>query len=89
MCIRDSTTTVDAFDLSFLVAAPTDGGSFRVVSGGTGCDDYAIDLIGLVSVPSTGGWDVYDDLLMCVFFAFVHRLRTSPVQPLQPTDLNH
>ena len=55
---------VDAFDFSFLVSAPTDDGSFRVVSGGTGCGDYETDLSGLVEVPSTGGWANYADLPM-------------------------
>lgn len=48
-----------AFDFKFHVAAPWafhNAGSFRVVAGGTGCDNYTTDLSGLVVVPSTGGW---------------------------------
>ncbi|CAN0483912.1 unnamed protein product [Laminaria digitata] len=37
-------------------------GSFRVVAGGTGCDDFTTDLSGLVEVPSTGGWNSYASL---------------------------
>lgn len=51
-------STVDSFEFAFLVTAPIENaGSFRVVTGGTGCDDYTSDLSGLVTVPSTGGWD--------------------------------
>lgn len=51
-------STVDSLEFAFLVTAPIENaGSFRVVTGGTGCDDYTNDLSGLVAVPSTGGWD--------------------------------
>lgn len=51
---------VEAFDFDFMVSAPPGlSGSFRIVTGGTGCVDYTADLSGLVSVPSTGGWDVF------------------------------
>ena len=57
--------TADAFDFSFQVASPPGvSGSLRVVSGGTGCDDYETDLSGLVSVESTGGWDLFAPQLM-------------------------
>ncbi|CAM9469994.1 unnamed protein product, partial [Laminaria digitata] len=55
--------------LRYSVAVTTDGtrhetitGSFRVVSGGTGCDDYTTDLSGLVSVPNTGAYNTYQDV---------------------------
>lgn len=54
-----------AFDFTFQVATiPSnhDSGSFRVVTGGTGCDDYTTDLSGLVVVPSTGGWGTFASL---------------------------
>ncbi|CAM9191796.1 unnamed protein product, partial [Hapterophycus canaliculatus] len=52
-----------AFDFDFQVAAPSDlGGSFRIVTGGTGCKDYTTDLSGLVTVPSTGGWGRFASL---------------------------
>ena len=47
---------VDAFNFSFLVApSKKDPGSFRVVTGGTGCEDFTTDLSGLVSVPGDAG----------------------------------
>lgn len=47
---------VAAFDFTFVVAGPNrDSGSFRIVTGGTGCEDYTTDLSGLVSAPSDGG----------------------------------
>lgn len=46
---------VDNVLFSFRVASSDGLGSFRVVSGGNGCDDYATDLSGIVSVPPTGG----------------------------------
>ncbi|CAM9423714.1 unnamed protein product [Ectocarpus sp. 8 AP-2014] len=39
-------------------------GSFHVVTGGTGCDDFTTDLSGLVTVPSTGGWESFASLSM-------------------------
>ena len=36
----------------------------RVIAGGTGCDDYTTDLSGLVTVPSTGGWEEFEPLLV-------------------------
>eukprot|EP00903_Cladosiphon_okamuranus_P008293 g7980.t1 len=57
--------SVAAFDFKFHVAAPSafdDSGSFRIVTGGTGCDDYTTDLSGLVTVPSTGGWGNFASL---------------------------
>lgn len=43
-----------------MVTAPIENaGSFRVVTGGTGCLDYTNDLSGLVTVPSTGDWDTF------------------------------
>ena len=54
---------VDAPEFSFLITSPTeDDGSFRIVTGGTGCDDYTTDLSGQVSVPSTGGWNSFASL---------------------------
>ena len=47
---------VAAFDFTFVVAGPNNNsGSFRIVTGGTGCDDYTTDLSGLVYAPSNGG----------------------------------
>lgn len=46
-----------------MVTAPIDdAGSFRIVAGGTGCDDYTNDLSGLVTVPATGGWANFESL---------------------------
>ena len=51
---------VDSFDFDFVVAAPPgQSGSFRIVTGGSGCSDFTIDLSGLVTVGSTGGWCVF------------------------------
>lgn len=50
------------FDFNFLVASISDTGSFRVVTGGTGCDHYTNDPSGLVTVPSTGGSDNFEYL---------------------------
>lgn len=56
-------STVDSFEFDFMVTAPiADAGSFRVVAGGTGCDDYTNDLSGLVTVPATGGWTNFESL---------------------------
>lgn len=56
---------VEWFDFAFQVASPPGvSGSLRVVSGGTGCDDYDTDLSGLVTVESTGGWALFAPLLM-------------------------
>lgn len=55
-------TTVEAFDFKFRVSAPAaSAGSFRLVSGGTGCLDYVTDLSGLVQVASTGGYNNYEE----------------------------
>eukprot|EP00904_Undaria_pinnatifida_P012300 jgi/Undpi1/81/HiC_scaffold_1.g00081.m1 len=49
-------TDIAAFDFTFVVAGPNKNpGSFRIVTGGTGCDDYTTDLSGLVYAPSNGG----------------------------------
>lgn len=55
---------MDAFDFNFVVAGLSSSGSFRIVAGGTDCDDYETDLTGLVEVPATGGWSIYEDLPM-------------------------
>ncbi|CAM9110958.1 unnamed protein product [Scytosiphon promiscuus] len=60
----DVTQDVSALTFSFSVASPfvneADLGTFRVVTGGTDCDDYTTDLSGLVTAPSTGGWGIFD-----------------------------
>ena len=43
---------MEAFAFNFMMASNTDVGSFRIVTGGDGCDNYKIDLSGLVSVPA-------------------------------------
>ncbi|CAN0501270.1 unnamed protein product, partial [Scytosiphon promiscuus] len=58
----DVTKKIENVFFSFRVASGNGLGSFRVVSGGTGCDDYSTDLSGLVEVPSTGGNTRYEDL---------------------------
>ncbi|CAM9774374.1 unnamed protein product, partial [Laminaria digitata] len=59
----DVTVDVDAFRFNFLVASPAgNSGSFHVVTGGTGCDDYTTDLSGLVEVQPTGGWGIFASL---------------------------
>lgn len=57
-----SASSANAFDFSFLVAAPPGvGGVFRIVAGDTGCDDAsATDLSGLVEVGSTGSWGDFE-----------------------------
>ena len=35
---------------------------FRMVSGGTGCDDFITDLSGIVNVPFTAGYDIFTEL---------------------------
>lgn len=58
-------SSASSFDFKFNVATIDDfhnSGSFRVVTGGTGCDDYTVDLSGLVTVPSTGGWGTFTSL---------------------------
>lgn len=58
-------STVGPVVFSFRVASPeTDTGKFRVVAGGEGCDNYAIDLSGEVVVPFTGAWDTFEELEM-------------------------
>lgn len=54
--------SVDQFYFNFAVASNETTGSFRIVSGGDGCDDYDTDLSGVVTVPNTGGWEDFDDL---------------------------
>ena len=39
-------------------------GFFRLVAGGSDCSDYTVDLSGLVTVESTGGWRVFETLSM-------------------------
>ncbi|CAN0118322.1 unnamed protein product, partial [Laminaria digitata] len=46
---------VDDIHFSFRVSSASDPGSFRIVTGGTGCDDYTTNLSGLFDVPVTGG----------------------------------
>ncbi|CAN0443290.1 unnamed protein product, partial [Scytosiphon promiscuus] len=58
----DVTQTIDDVFFNFRVASADGLGTFRIVSGGTGCDDYTTDLSGLVSVPATGGNIRYQDL---------------------------
>ncbi|CAM9161037.1 unnamed protein product, partial [Hapterophycus canaliculatus] len=64
----DVTEDVVAFTFSFLVASPPidqdNLGTFRVVTGGTNCDDYTADLSGLVTVPGTGSWQAFERLEM-------------------------
>lgn len=56
-----SVAVTDIF-FNFRVASANGLGSFRIVTGGTGCDDYTTDLSGLVSVPATGGNSRYENL---------------------------
>lgn len=53
---------VDSFVFNFLLASVDGLGSFRIVSGGTGCHDFTTDLSGPVSVPYTGGVGRYQDV---------------------------
>lgn len=53
---------VDSFNFDFVVSSAQTTGSFRIVSGGTGCDDFKTDLSGVVAVPNTGGWQNYQTL---------------------------
>lgn len=53
---------VDNIFFNFRVASADGKGSFRIVSGGTGCDEYKTDLSGLVEVPATGGNVNYKNL---------------------------
>ena len=50
---------VDDIHFSFRVSSANNPGSFRIVTGGTGCDDYKTDLSGLFDVPATGGNNRY------------------------------
>lgn len=50
---------VDVSFFNFKVSSDQSTGSFHLVSGGTGCDDYTTDLSGVVAVPDTGGWQEY------------------------------
>ncbi|CAM9582243.1 unnamed protein product, partial [Laminaria digitata] len=58
----DVTKKIDDVFFFFNVASDDGFGSFRVVTGGTGCGDYTTDLSGLVQVPSTGGNVRYEGL---------------------------
>lgn len=53
---------VDEFDFIFRVSSNNGRGSFRVVAGGKGCDNYKTALSGLVTVPSTRGWYNFEDV---------------------------
>jgi len=55
---------VGAIDFHFSVSSPLVVGRFHVVTGGSGCSDYDKDLSGEVTVPYTGGWEVYLSLEM-------------------------
>ena len=55
---------VAEFDFSFRVSSNSGLGKIRIVAGGTGCDDYSTDLSGVVSVPNTGGWYDYEDVVV-------------------------
>lgn len=52
---------VEAFNFKFVVSSDRYTGSFRIVTGGTGCDDFTTNLSGTVTVPYTGGWQEYVD----------------------------
>lgn len=64
---------VDAFAIAASVASDQDTGSFRVISGGTDCDDYTTDLSGTVAVPNigefTGGFSKFNLAVARVFDA--------------------
>lgn len=49
--------SVEAFNFRIRMSSPNGKGSFRIVSGGSGCDYYTNDISGLVSVPDTGDYD--------------------------------
>lgn len=67
-------TTVKGFVSRFLVVAPTgSSGAFRVVSGGTDCDNYTTDHAGLVDIWPTG--DYYDDYKEVTARVFICRLK--------------
>eukprot|EP00752_Nemacystus_decipiens_P012462 g11038.t2 len=58
----DVTEDVTSIAFSFSVASPyTDTGKFRLVTGGTGCDDFTTDLTGEVVVPLSEGWSTFID----------------------------
>lgn len=60
--------TALAVTFSFSAASPfvnqAELGTFRVVAGGTDCDDYTQDLSGLVTAPGTGGWGNFEPVEM-------------------------
>ncbi|CAM9159945.1 unnamed protein product [Ectocarpus fasciculatus] len=61
----DVTEDISDLGFSFSVSSPytdiDDRGTFRVVTGGGGCDDDdATDLSGLVTAPYTGAWGSYE-----------------------------
>lgn len=53
---------VESVFFSFRVSSADGLGSFRIVAGGTGCDNFDTDLSGLVAVPNTGGKNRYTDI---------------------------
>ena len=55
---------VDAFFFSFVLSSNKKTASFRIVSGGTGCDDFDTDLSGKVNVPYTGGLSKLETVLV-------------------------
>lgn len=58
----DVTQTIESVFFSFRVSSADGLGSFRIVAGGTGCDNFDTDLSGLVAVPNTGGKNRYTDI---------------------------
>ncbi|CAM9216242.1 unnamed protein product [Ascophyllum nodosum] len=58
----DVDQALDPFAFSFEVAAPASSGQLQIVASGTDCDNYDTDLSGVVTVPSTGGWNVFESL---------------------------
>ncbi|CAM9212408.1 unnamed protein product, partial [Ectocarpus sp. 12 AP-2014] len=61
----DVTEDISDLGFSFSVSSPytniDERGTFRVVTGGSGCDDdVATDLSGLVTAPYTGAWGSYE-----------------------------
>lgn len=53
---------VDESFFNFRVSSVQSTGSFRLVSGGTGCVDYTTDISGVVAVPKTRGFQIYMNL---------------------------
>ncbi|CAM9833733.1 unnamed protein product, partial [Discosporangium mesarthrocarpum] len=50
----------DKYTLLAQVASPISDGSFRLVFGGTSCTDFEEDLTGVVEVPNTGSWQIFE-----------------------------